>query len=159
MTTASAARALIRTRIENGSVVDAAAAAVPLRWQNEAADSAGNVELPDTPAPFVYTEILVRRGAVSSFGGGRGANTYRNPIDVVSYVFVPKNEGLAEAESIAEQIAVLLRSYRSGDVSLFEATVQPGGDGADLTPPGLSSDVGNYFWAVCECSGFFDQIG
>lgn len=159
MTTAAAARALIRTRIENGSVVDASAAAVPLRWQNEAADSTGNVELPDTPAPFVYTEFLVGRGVPAQFGGGRGANTYRNPIDVVSYVFVPKDEGLSEAESIAEQIAVLLRSYRSGDVSLFAATVQPGGEGADLTPPGLASDVGNYFWAVCEATGHFDQIG
>lgn len=117
------------------------------------------MELPDTPAPFVYTEIIVRRGGVSSYGAGRGGNTYRNPLEVTSYVFVPKDEGLSEAESIAEQIAALLRSYRSGDVSLFDATVQPGGDGADLTPPGLTSDVGNYFWAVCDCTGFFDQIG
>lgn len=157
MTTAAAARALIRTRIEGGAVVDADGSAVPLRWQNEAEDSLGNVDL--TGGPFVYTEILVRRGSISGYGGGRGANTYRNPIDVVSYVFVPKDEGLSEAESIAEQIAVLLRSYRSGDVSLFDATVEPGGDGADLKPPGLASEVGNYFWAVCECTGHFDQIG
>lgn len=157
MTTASAARALIRSQVESGNIVDADSVAVPLRWQNEFTDSLGNDALPD--GPFVYTEIIVARGNLVSFGSGRGSNRYRSRLMVTAYVFVPKGEGLEEAESIAEQVATRLRSWRSGDVSLFDATVQPGGDGAALTPPGLSSAVDNYFWAVCEATGHFDQIG
>jgi len=72
---------------------------------------------------------------------------------------VPKGWGLYAAEAIAEQIAALLRSHRDERISCFDATVIPGGDGAMLTPPGLSSEVGNYFWAACETSLTFDQIG
>lgn len=127
---------------------------VPLRWQNENGDP-----LPDEPAPFVYTEFLNEGADIAGFGGGRGSNLYRNRAMVEAYVFVPKGEGLDAAENIAEQIAVLLRSYRDAHISCFSATVIPGGDGAMLTPPGLTSDVGNYFWAACEVRLHFDQIG
>lgn len=165
MTTATQARQLLRTRIESGNIKNAANAAVPLRWQNEDVDSTGSVVLADPPAPFVYTEFTTGRGEVVSFGAGAGGNRFRVPFDLTAYVFVPKNDftqtrdGLAQAESIAEQIAALFRSYRSGDVSCFDVSVQPGGDGADLTPPGLDSEVGNYFWACAAVSGHFDQIG
>lgn len=159
MTTAGQARGVIRSRIENGNIVDNASNPVPLRWQNETADSLGNIELPDTPSPFIYAEFLTDPAQLVSFGGGRFANRYRNPARLDAYVFVPKGEGLDQAESIAEQIAALFRSYRDSNISCFDATVYPGGDGASLTPPGLSSEVGSYFWAVCECSLFFDQIG
>lgn len=159
MATASQARAAIRLRLEQGAIVDSASAAVALRWQNEEADSTGQVELPDVPAPFVYTEILIGRGSLAGYGSGRGGNLYRNPIEVNAFVFVPRGVGLDAAEAIAEQIAVLLRSHRDSTVSLFDATVQPGGDGADLKPPGLSSEVGNYFVVVVDATGFFDQIG
>lgn len=159
MTTASAARQAVRTRLEGGSIVDGASAAVPLRWQNEEADSAGNVNLPDQPAPFVYCEFLTERADLVSFGGGAGSNRYRNPARLDAYVFVPKGEGLDEAELIAEQIATLFRSHRDATISCFDATVYPGGDGAELKPPGLQSEVGNYFWACCEVRLFFDQIG
>jgi hypothetical protein len=159
MTTLSAARVAMRARIEGGNVVDAGDAAVPFRWQNEDKDSAGHADLPDTPAPFVYIEVLAERGNITSFGGGSGRNVYRNTLRLDAYVFVPKGKGLDEAESIAEQIAVLFRSYRDADISCFDATVYPGGDGADLKPPGLSSQVGNYFWACCEVSAYFDQVG
>lgn len=154
MTTASQARAAIRTRIEAGAIVNAGNSAVPLRWQNEDGDP-----LPDQPAAFVYTEFLTDPAQLVSFGGGRGANRYRNPARIDSYVFVPRGEGLDQAELIAEQIAALFRSYRDSDIQCFEATVYPGGDGASLKPPGLSSEVENYFWAVAEISLFFDQIG
>lgn len=154
MTTASGARAIIRARLEAGAIVDSDSVAVPLRWQNENGGA-----LPDTPTPFIYTEFLTDPASLVSFGSGRGANRYRNPARVDAYVFVPKDEGLDEAESIAEQIAALFRSYRDASISCFEATVMPGGDGASITPPGLSSEVGNYFWAVCEVSLYFDQIG
>jgi hypothetical protein len=159
MTTARQARTALRARLEAGSVVDGSSNPLPFRWQNEAMDSQGNTELPDTPAPFAYVEFITDRASLVSFGGGRGNNLHRNPAMLVAYVFVPKDEGLDEAESIAEQIAALFRSHRDSDVSCFEASVMPGGDGAMLKPPGLTSDVGNYFYAVTEVSLHFDQIG
>lgn len=159
MTTASQARAAVRSRIESGNVVDAGSQPVPFRWQNEAADSLGNIPLPDTPAPFVYVEFDndgPGGSGPTAYGGGRGANLYRNMAWVAAYVLVPKDEGVNEAEAIAEQIAVLLRSHRDEHISCFEATVYPGGSGADLKLP---VDVGNYFWAMCEARLWFDQIG
>lgn len=157
MSTAKDVRQALRTRLEAGGL------SIPLRWPNEARDSDGDVELPDTPAPFAYIEFMndgpeFGRGP-SAFGNGRGQNLYRSNARLEAYVFVPKGEGLDEAETLAEQIAALLRSYRSTVVSCFDATVYAGGDGADLKPPGLTSEVGNYFWARCEVALHFDQIG
>ncbi|MPZ41308.1 MAG: hypothetical protein GEU95_25330 [Rhizobiales bacterium] len=154
MTTAHEARTVVRIRLEGNAPLDAQGQPVPLRWQNEDGEP-----LPDDPAPFVYTEVLTGRAALAGFGGGRGNNLYRNPLLVDVYVFVPKGEGLDQAEQIAEQIAVLFRSYRDDVVSLFDATVYPGGDGADLKPPGLTSEVGNYAYCAVEVTGHFDQIG
>lgn len=158
MTTAAAARQVMRARIEAAGI-SYGGNPVPFRWQNEDADSAGNIALPDTPAPFVYAEFLTEAAALASFGGGRGQNRYRNPARLDAYVMVPKGQGLDAAEDIAEQVATLFRSYRDADISCFDATVYPGGDGASLKPEGLSSDVGNYFYAVTEVSLFFDQAG
>lgn len=157
MATAKDARLAVRARIEAGGI------SVPLRWPNEAQDSEGNTELPDTAAPFIYCEFQNEgpefgRGP-SAFGGGRGQNLYRCDAVFEAYVFVPKGEGLDEAETLAEQVAALLRSYRTATISCFDATVYPGGDGADLKPPGLTSEVGNYFWARCEVNLQFEQIG
>lgn len=153
MTTAAQARAVMRARIEANPPTDAESAAVAFSWQNEP------FEIPATGKPFVYVEFLTDPAELVSFGGGRGNNRYRNPARLDAYVFVPKGEGLSEAESIAEQIATLFRSYRDASVSCFDASVFPGGDGALLKPPGLASDVGQYFWAAAEVSMFFDQIG
>jgi hypothetical protein len=149
----------MRSRIESGGVVDSKSAPVPLRWQNENADSLGNTSLPSDPVPFVYCEFLTDRPFLAGYGGGQGQNLYRNPARLDAYVFVPNGNGLDEAEAIAEQIAALFRSYRSAGISCFEASVYPGGDGANLKPPGLSSVVGSYFYAVAEVSLHFDQIG
>ncbi|MFC3071489.1 hypothetical protein [Shinella pollutisoli] len=153
MTTVTQARQAVRARIEAGNVAFDGVP-VPLRWQNEDCGP-----LPDDPAPFVYVEFLNEGSSIVAYGGGRCANTHRNRCRVEVYAFVPKGWGLDAAESIAEQIATLLRSHRDQHVSCFDATVIPGGDGAMLTPPGLQSEVGNYFWAACEVSLFFDQTG
>jgi hypothetical protein len=153
MTTAAAARAVVRSRIENGAVVDSQARAVTLRWPNEFGEP-----IPDE-APFLYTEFITDRGSIASFGGGSSNNRYRYPARIECFAFVPMGRGLSEAESIAEQVAVLFRSYRDNDISCFDATVMAGGNGSDLKPPGLESIVGNYFYAACEVSLFFDQIG
>lgn len=127
---------------------------MPLRWPNE-----NDGPLPDDPSPFVYTEFLVEGGRIAGYGGGRGGNLYRNQAAVEAFVFVPKGRGLDAAEAIAEQIAALFRSYRDANISCFEATVMPGGDGAMLKPPGLNSPVGNYFYASAEVRLHFDQVG
>jgi len=153
MTTATEARHAVRSRMEAGNIAFDGNA-VPLRWQNE-----DGGPLPDGPTPFVYTEFLNEGASIAGYGGGRGLNIYRNMAVVESFVFVPKGWGLDAAENIAEQIAALLRSHRDAHISCFEATVIPGGDGAKLTPPGLSSDVGNYFYAATEIRLHFDQVG
>lgn len=152
MTTATEAYAVLRGILEGG--ID-----LPLRWQNENMDSEGNAALPDMPAAFLYTEFLADRAELVAFGGGRGQNLYRNPARLDIYVFVPRGQGLAVALQYAETAAALFRSYRDNDVSCFAATVYPGGDGADLVPPGLRSEVNNYFYATVEIELFFDLIG
>ena len=153
MTTATQAYAALRARLE-ANVPTYGGSPIALRWQNE-----DGGPLPDEPSPFIYCEFIAERGRLASFGGGRGNNMYRNPAVLDMFVFVPKGWGLPPATDIAETAATLFRSYRDADVSCFDASVLPGGDGADLKPPGLSSEVGNYFWAAVEVSLHYDQIG
>jgi len=157
--TTSQARLAARSRIESASITDSKLSPVPFRWQNEAADSQGNTELPETASPFVYVEFLVERGTIIGFAGGRGQNLNSYDARLVAYVLVPKNNGLDEAESIGEQIAALFRCYGDGTIQCFDATVYPGGDGASLSPAGLNSPVGSYFYACAEISLRFLQIG
>lgn len=153
MTTATQARQIVRLRMEAGNITFNSQP-VALRWQNEDGEP-----LPGQPEPFIYSAFHVDRAGIAGFGGGRGQNLYRNPASLECFVFVPKGWGLDAAEAIAEQVAVLFRSYRNEHISCFDATVSPGGDGAELTPPGMRSEAGQYFWASCEVSLHFDQIG
>ena len=159
MTTVTQARLALRAVMENGSIVDAGGNPVPLRWQFERKDSNGSPTLPDDPAAFVYTEFLVEEGAFVEHGRGRGYNRFRNFARALSWIFVPQDSGLDEAELIANQIANLLRSYKDAAITCEKADVLPGGDGASLVPPGMTSEVGEYSWAACETMLFFDLIG
>lgn len=148
--TVSEAMAAVRARLEGGSL------AFPLRWQGE--DSG---PLPDTPATFafiVFNNDGSGRGP-AAFGGGPGANLYRNQASVEAFVFAPNGEGLPVATAAAETLAALLRSYRGGGISCFSADVIPVGEGSKIAPPGLSSEVSNYQCAVAEIALHFDQIG
>lgn len=127
---------------------------IPIRWQDDQAEP-----LPDTPAAFVYVEIETERGGIAGFGGGRGANLFRNPCWVMAYVFVPKGQGARVVGGLAETIAARLRSFRDADISCFEGTVLFVGSGAALKPPGLRSDVGAYSCAIAEIAMSYDQIG
>lgn len=147
MTTASGAYDVIRARIE------ANITSTPIFWQGE--DKA----LTDQPAAFFYVEFLSDPAFLASFGGGRGSNRYRNPARIDAYAFVPQGWGLRPATDLAETMAALFRSYRDTDISCMEATVHPLGHGSEIKPPGLSSEVGNYFVAVAEISLTFDLIG
>lgn len=161
MTTAAQARQAIRSRIETAGLTNGAGGPLPVRWPNEPQDSLGNTDLPSPPAPFVYVEVNNTGSAngPAGYGGGSGQNIWRNRGRIEAYVFVPKDDGLDRAEGVAEQIASLFRSYRDEAISCFAANVMPGGDGAMLTPPGLVSEVGNYFWAMCTVRFHFDQVG
>lgn len=157
MTTAAQAYTAIRSRLEANVPTDANSLPVHLRWQN------GNEgAVPDLPAPFVYVEFdndgSPTRGP-AGYGGGVGNNLWRNEASIVAYAMADRGHGVDEALSIAEQIATLFRSHRDSDISCFRATAYPGGDGADLKPPGLESVVGNYFYAVAEIDLHFDQLG
>lgn len=152
MTTASQAYTVLRNILEAGMTL-------PLRWQNEDADSTGSVNLPDTPTAFIYTEFNTDRAELVSYGGGRFSNRYRNRAYLDIYVFVPRGWGLTYATDYAEQAAELFRSYRDDNVSCFGASVYPGGDGAELQPPGMRSEVNNYFYAAVSVSLWYDQIG
>jgi len=126
---------------------------LPMFWQHE------TNELPDTPESFVYFEIDPARPFLAGFGGGQGNNRYRSGADFNAFVFVPVGQGVRVALQQAETVAALFRSFRSGDISCFEASVHPVGQGAEITPPGLSSAAGNYACAVAIVSLSFDQIG
>jgi hypothetical protein len=140
--------AIIRARAE------AQITTLPLYWQDE-----DNFDLPDEPAPFVFFEMIVRRGRIAGFGAGRGANLYRTPAELNAYVLIPRGQGLPVAATYAEAVAAAFRSFRSGGVSCFEATLHPMGEGEALVPPGLSSAAGNYACVVVSVSLHFDQIG
>lgn len=128
--------------------------ALPKYWQDE-----NNNDLPDTPTPFVYFEWITERAELAGFGGGRGANLYRNTGELVGYVFIPVGWGLAEGLSRAETVAAAFRSYRDDYISCFGASVEPLGRGADMIPPGLSSAVGNYTVVMVLCEMHYDLIG
>lgn len=151
MTTASEAFAAVKSRLGAGSGIS-----IPLYWQGEDAPT-----LPDTPEPFAFIVFNVDGSGAgpASFGGGRGANTYRNVATVEAFVFVPKGWGLPEALDNAETIAARMRSFRDTSISCFNADVVPIGEGEGLAPPGLASEVNNYQCAVAECALTFDQIG
>lgn len=126
---------------------------LPMYWQNE------KTTLPDDPTPFVYFEWITDRAEMAGFGGGRSANLYRNAGELVGYVFIPNDWGLAEGLTRAETVASAFRSYRSDAISCFGASVEPLGRGADMIPPGLSSAVGNYSVVMVLCEMHYDQIG
>jgi len=129
---------------------------VPLRWQNE-----NGPPLPDAAAAFIFVTIErePKSTYLAGFGGGRGANLWRNPAYIVGYCFVPKNVGLQAATDLAERGGAVFRSYRDDTISCFESSIEPGGDGASMKPPGMASEVGNYFWSIWETTFFYDQIG
>jgi hypothetical protein len=147
MTTIATAFAALRTRAE------AQITTMPLKWPNE------NNELPDTAEPFVYFDIDTFPTGIASFGGGRGANRYRNSAEFRAYVFVPVDWGMNEALTRGETVAAAFRSFRSDDVSCFGAGVHPVGKGTEIIPPGLESAAGNYACAAVIVDMFFDQIG
>lgn len=153
MTTASAAYTVLRNRL-------AANTSLPIRWRGDDTDSAGSGDLPDTPTTFLFCWFEPMPAVIAGFGGGRGANLYRNQALLNIFVFVPRGDG---SETVAldhgETIAAIFRSFRDSDVSCFGASVLSGGPGSDIAPPGLRSEVNLYSFALIEVELHFDQTG
>lgn len=117
-------------------------------------------ELPDQPAPFVYFDMVVDpTRAPVAFGGGRQRNLYQYRAELVGYLFLPRNYGLADSTKMAERIAKAFRSYRSDAISCFGATPIPAVDGAAMVPPGLKSAADQYDCTAIAVALTFDQIG
>lgn len=152
MSTASQALAAIRTRVEAGSL------GITLYWAGDDPPI-----LPDTPATFAYIVYNNNGSRLVSFGGGAGANRYRNRGTLEAYVFFPSTgtSGMGPVMDKAELIAAQLRSFRDDTttVSCYSADVIPVGPGANIAPPGFTSEVNNYLCAIAEVEVEFDQIG
>lgn len=114
--------------------------------------------LPDVPTPFGFVVFNNEGSIATAYGGGRGANLYRNRMRIEIYVFSPMGYGAETVSAYAETVAARLRSFRDDVVSCFGADVIPFGPGSNLSVPGLSSDVSNYQCALAECVLTFDQI-
>lgn len=99
------------------------------------------------------------RSSTIENGRGRGHNRHRNQGIMVAYVFIPQGWTLKIATDAAEAIATLYRPLNQSGVIVDTATVFPGGEGSQVRPPGVESDVANYLWAACEVEFHHDQLG
>ena len=155
-TTSQAFDAIVARLVASGTTL-------PLRYQGEnGLNNDPPVDDLGRALPFVLVDFDVHghpTGGPDAFGGGQGANLYRNPSTLTLYVLVPQGEGLKSATDKAEVLAPWFRSHRDSDISCFAATVRPGGKGSSLAPPGVDSAVDNYFWAAVEVDMHFTQIG
>lgn len=153
MTSIVAARAAVKTRL---TAAGSGITVTDLRFKGDAATS-----LPDTPAPFAF--VLVNSdgsgGGPAGFGGGRGANLYRNAGMVEVFVFSPEGEGEDVVLGHAETIAAWLRGHRDADIFCPAADVVPIGPGSSISVPGLEFPVSNYQCAAVEAPLIFHQLG
>jgi hypothetical protein len=150
MTTTTQATEAVKAQIV------AAGLAFPIYWRGDPAPI-----LPDTPSTFGFAVFNNEGsgGRPTAYGGGQGANLYRNRAFLEVFVFAPDGEGSAVADDAAELVAASLRSFRSGDISCFAADAKPVGPGSSISVPGLTSVVSQYQCAVAEATLTFDQIG
>jgi hypothetical protein len=152
MTTASAAIAALRTRLEAANI------GKPLRWQNE-----DGVPLPDVPAPFVHGEFHFDQAFLQGFGAGRGGNLWRNQGVLELFAFVPRGQGLKVSTDLAETIAAIYRGHIDNDVSCFAVSVRPGTYSTKVDASamlGTQQNVAdNYFWTCVQVQFFYDQVG
>lgn len=122
------AEAIIRARL----IAQWPHAGVRIRWANE------DNELPDTPEPFLFVEIIADGESMYAHGGGRGANVWRGEGAVAIHVLVPRGTGTQDALGYLGDAFAIFRGLRLDGVS-YEAGV-PQGAGS------LTMD-GNY-WQV-----------
>ncbi len=126
---------------------------VPVFWTKE------NNVLPDPPKPFVFFELEVERQRIVSVGGGRGANLYRCPCELLGWLAVGRGRGAEYGAGLAESIAAVFRSFRDGDVSCGAATPRPVTGVTETAAGSMRASAGNYDWYLITVRLHFDQIG
>jgi hypothetical protein len=152
VTTATQALAAVKTRLSGGSFT------FSFYWLGD-----DPPVLPDTPTTFAFV-IFNNDGSgfgPTAYGGGQGANLYRNQATIDAFVFSPPTgaDGMGPVMTHAESIAARLRSFRDDNISVDAADVEPIGHGSNISVPGLESEVNNYLCAVARVKVHFDQIG
>lgn len=133
----SAAVTAIRARL----VAEWAARTEPLRWENE------NNVIPDTPAAFVFVEII-GEGQVLSEHVAKGLNHYRADGVILAHAFVPKGEGAGAGFRLAEAVADVYRGKRLAGITYGAASIR----GAEM-----DADRGNYWHCPVEIDFTFDS--
>lgn len=126
---------------------------VPVYWAKD------NNVLPDPPKPFVFFELEVARQRIASLGGGRGANLYRYPCELLGWLAIGRGRSAEHGASVAESIAAVFRSFRDGDVSCGDATPRPVTEVTEMAAGSMRASAGNYDWYLITVRLHFDQIG
>jgi len=140
MTTFKEATAAIQVKL----LAEWTHADVPLFWQNETND------LPATPAPLVYVEVIGESERIVGFGGGRGNNLWRKDGRIEAHVFVQKGTAIATANQYADEIGAIFRGQRFSGVDCWQAAVLDGQSDADN---------GNYFGVTARIDFTVDLTG
>ena len=140
MTTFAAAISAIRTKLE----AEWPYAAVPLVFDNR------QFSLPDQAAAFVRVEIIGEAERPLAYGGGRGANEWRQEGRIEAHVFVPIDGGADDAATYAVAVGTILRGKRESGVSYH--AVSTGGR------PVRESE-GNYWLLTTTVDFHFDLTG
>ena len=121
MTTLDEARALIRARAAANFT------AIPVLYPNEV-----NGDIPEaTPESFAFLEVLSEREYLAGYGGGRGANLWRQLARIEARIFTPAGSGTLDGEVLAKAFAAVFRGQRFDGVSCFAAEVDSEGTPAE----------------------------
>lgn len=114
---------------------------VPVYWENE------NRTLSDTPAAFVFVEILPEAQRVSEFVG-REANSYRTEGSILVHAFVPRALGTDAGFTLAEAAIAVFRGQRLDGITYGAGSI---------IGAAMEADLGNYWRCPVEVSFTFDS--
>lgn len=97
----------------------------PVVFENERYD------LPDTPAPFLYVEIVGDTMNQETIGAP-GANTWLEVGFTYIHVMVPANSGTSTARTYAKQVLDLFREQSIAGLNMPEMSIGAGEPGRDF---------------------------
>jgi hypothetical protein len=116
MTTPTAAKALIRTRLDTEWA--ALHASVPVFWPNE------NNQLP--AGPFLFAEVRFGRANIAG-RAALGTHLHRQSGELIVRVFEESLYGDARADGYADEICTIFRTWSPGDLQFYTAAPAGGG--------------------------------
>jgi hypothetical protein len=106
--------------------------------------------LPDVPAAFLRIEIVPEAERVLAYGGGRGANEWRQEGRIEAHILVPIDRSTAAAAALSDAVAAIFRGKRESGISYFAA---------GALAAGARAENGNY-WRMTRVIDFhFDLTG